>query len=272
MRNTSGFVAGLVLTAIAQGAFAGLNPAQPTVLITGANRGIGLEFARQYAARNWNVIATARNPADALELAALSKSDPDVVVERLDVTDHPGIDVLAAKYADQPIDLLLSNAGKTPRYMSAFKQAKGVDFQMARDSYEINALGPLKLIGAFQPHVAKSKAKKIVVVSSKAGSFGEGPKAAMMYEYRTSKAALNMIVHTASFETARQGITLVALSPGSVNTEAVKGELGYGTPIRQPGAISTGDSVGGMLKVIDSLTTAQNGKFLDYKDGREIPW
>jgi NAD(P)-dependent dehydrogenase (short-subunit alcohol dehydrogenase family) len=246
--------------------------AKPTVLITGANRGIGLELVRQYSARDWRIIATARDVAGATELQALAKADPDITIEKLDVTDHTGIDALAVKYKDQPIDVLLSNAGKTPRYMSAMKGASTIDYAEARNSYEINALGPAKLIADFLPQVEKSTQKKIAVISSKAGSFAEGPKMSMMYEYRASKAALNMIVYTLGYETAKKGVTIAAISPGQVDTKPVEGELGYGSNFKQPGVVQPADSVAGIIRVIDGLTPAQNGQFLDYKDGRVIPW
>ncbi len=245
---------------------------QPTLLITGANRGIGLELVRQYSVRDWKIIATARDVAGALELQTLAKADPDISIEKLDVTDHAGVDALAAKYQDQPIDVLLSNAAKTPRYMSAMKGAATIDYAEARNSFEINALGPAKLISAFLPSVQKSTQKKIAVISSKAGSFTEGPKLSMMYEYRTSKAALNMIIHTLGFETAKKGVIVAAISPGSVDTKPVKGELGFGTGFKQPGTIAPTESAAGIIRVIDNLTPAQNGLFLDYKGGRVIPW
>jgi len=262
----------LVIASLLSAASLGAGADKPTVLITGANRGIGLELVRQYSARDWKVIATARDPAGATELQALAKADPDIVIEKLDVTDHAGVDALAARYKDQPIDVLLSNAAKTPRYMSAMKGAATIDYTEARNSFEINALGPAKLIADFLPHVQKSTQKKIVVISSKAGSFAEGPQMSMMYEYRASKAALNMIVHTLSFETAKKGVTIAAISPGSVDTKPVKGELGYGTGFKQPNTIAPTESVAGIIRVIDGLTPAQNGLFLDYKDGRVIPW
>ncbi len=264
-----------IVLALASLLFATSLPAdttKPTVLITGANRGIGLELVRQYSARDWHIIATARDVAGATDLKALAKADPDISIEALDVTDHPGVDALAARLKDQPIDVLLSNAAKTPRYMSAMKGAATIDFAEARNSFEINALGPAKLVAVFLPHVQKSTQKKIAVISSKAGSFTESPKMSMMYEYRTSKAALNMIVYTLSFETARKGVTIAAISPGSVDTKPVEGELGFGTSFKQPNTIQPAESVAGIIRVIDSLTPAQNGQFLDFKDGRVIPW
>lgn len=251
------------LLCLSSASWAAFDPDQPTVLITGANRGIGLEFVRQFSARGYNVIATARKPAAADDLNALAAENERLVVEQLDVTDHGRVEELAAAYADQPIDILLSNAAITPRYKTAFQRVKGIDFDMARQSFEVNALAPLKLAQAFMPHVAASDQKKIIAMSSKAGSFAEGPKMPMMYSYRGSKAALDMFMYILSFETVKNGITTVLLSPGSVNT----------TPgMKIPNAIEPEESVAKMLDVIDSLTLDNNGQFLNYEDGRVVAW
>jgi len=240
-----------------------LNSEKPTVLITGANRGIGLEFVQQLSERGWNIIATARTPEKAEELLAIAKSYPRLIVEELDVTDYARIDGLAEKYAATPIDILLSNAGITPRYKSAFAKVEGVDWDMARQSYEVNAMAPLKLAQSFMDRVAASDAKKIVVISSKAGSFELSPQMPMMYSYRASKAALNMYMYALSFETVKRGVTVTLLSPGQVNT----------TPgFKMKGAIEPEESVMKMLKVIDGLTAENNGQFLDYEDGRVLGW
>lgn len=240
-----------------------LDPAQPTVFITGSNRGIGLEFVNQFAARGWNVIATARKPNDAEDLRALAAANPRIIIEQLDVTDHPRIEALAAKYEGTAIDVLLSNAGVVPRYNSAFKRADGVDYDMARLSYEVNAIAPLKLSAEFMEHVEASTQKKIVVISSKAGSFELSPKMPMMYSYRASKSGLNMFMYTLSQETKRSGVIVTLLSPGQVNT----------TPgMSMPGNIETDESVSKMIALIDSLTTDNNGQFLDYEDGRVLDW
>lgn len=236
---------------------------QPTVLITGANRGIGLEFVEQYIARGWNIIATTRELESSPELLALADDYDRLVVEQLDVTDFARIDALDAKYSEQPLDVLLSNAGITPKYKSAFKTVDSVDWDMVRMSLEVNAIAPLKLAQTFMDQVAASEQKKIIVISSKAGSFELSPKMPMMYEYRGSKAALNMYMYALSFETGKKGVTLALLSPGQVNTVP---------NMKLPGAIETDESVTKMLKVIDGLTPAQNGKFLNFEDGAELGW
>ena len=235
----------------------------PTVFITGSNRNIGLEFVKQFSENNWNVIATARNPEEAKELQTIAAEQDNVVIEQLDVTDHEQIESLAEKYTDQPIDILLSNAALTPRYKSAFKKIKGVDFDIARSSFEINVLGPLKLIQSFMPNVEKSQGKKIIALSSKVGSFSERPKIPFMYSYSISKAALNSLLYSLSFESKRKNIVVVAISPGMVNT----------TPgMKLPGAIEIEESVTKMMQVIDDLTMADNGHFIDYEDGRQLAW
>lgn len=257
----------LALLLLSGTASAALEAGQPTVLITGANRGIGLEFVRQFSARDWNVIATARKPEKAEKLQALAAEDPNIVIEQLDVTDYPRIEAMALQYKDQPIDILLNNAGLTPRYATAFKRVKGVDFDTAMLSYQINALGVLKMAQQFMPQVAASEQKKIVVISSKGGSFDESPKLPMMYSYRASKAALNMLMYTLSFETPKQGVSVTLLSPGQVNTtEDMKGMK------LPPNTIEVDESVSKMLVVIDGLSMDDNGKFLDYEDGRVIGW
>jgi NAD(P)-dependent dehydrogenase (short-subunit alcohol dehydrogenase family) len=236
---------------------------KPTVFITGANRGIGLEFIKQYTDRGWNIIATARKPESATELQAIAEKYDRLVIERLDVTDFERMQELKVKYAEQPIDVLLSNAGITPKYKSAFRKVSGIDWDMARMSLEVNAIAPLQLSQTFIDNVAASEQKKIVVISSKAGSFDLGPKLPMMYSYRASKAALNMYIYTFSFEAPKKGVIVTLLSPGQVNTMP---------GMKLPNAIETDESVAKMLVVIDSLTPEQNGKFLDFEDGRELGW
>jgi len=239
-------------------------PPAPTVLITGASRGIGLEFVRQYAGQGWRVIATARRPASAAELQKLAAADADITVEALDVTDHAGIEALAAKYRGQPVDLLLLNAARGPA--SAEEAVRGLgklDFDEARESFEVNAVGPMKVAQAFYGSVAASSRKLIVAISSDSGSLEASARKPLLYHYRASKAALNMYMHTLSFETPRKGITVVMLHPGTVKTNP--GLMGI------PGAMETPDAVGRMTGVIGRLTPADNGRFMDYR-GETMPW
>jgi len=260
MRTAFILLLGSLMTLPAQAA---INPDQPTVMITGANRGIGLEFVKQYAERDWNIIATARKPEQAEDLQALAAGDDNIVIEQLDVTDFERIDELAAKYQDVKLDILLSNAGITPKYKTAFSRANKVDYDMARLSYEVNALAPLRLSTAFMPHLSAAGDGKFVVVSSKGGSFDAGPKMPMMYSYRASKAALNMLMFTLAFETPKKGVTVVLLSPGQVHT--IDGP-------QRKGTIMPEESVSKMLTVLDGVTPENNGQFLNYENGELIGW
>jgi NAD(P)-dependent dehydrogenase (short-subunit alcohol dehydrogenase family) len=260
------FLTGLIFLSIIAGgnSFAQIDPDQRTVFLTGANRGIGLEFAKQFAARNWNVIATTRKPQSSKELQALASSDNNIVIEQLDVTDFERISELKEKYKDQIFDVLLNNAGITPKYQSAFSRADKVDYDMARKSYEVNAIAPLHLSATFMSNVAASENGRIVIISSKVGSFGaREAEFPMMYSYRASKAALNMMMYTLAFETSEKGVTLALLSPGQVHTSSGK---------QREGTIMPDESVRKMLAVIDQLTPENNGQFLNYEDGALIPW
>ncbi|MBW2652714.1 MAG: SDR family NAD(P)-dependent oxidoreductase, partial [Deltaproteobacteria bacterium] len=162
----------------------------------------------------------------------------------------------------QPIDILLNNAGLTPKYKTAFYPLEGIDFDIALKSLKVNAIGPLKMCQAFMDHVKASNQKKIIVISSKAGSIPASPKMTMFYSYRGSKAALNMYMYTLSFETPEKNIILTLLSPGMVNTTE---------GMKLPNAIEVEESVSKMMNVIFSLTPKDNGKFLSY-DGSEVDW
>jgi NAD(P)-dependent dehydrogenase (short-subunit alcohol dehydrogenase family) len=258
---------GIMLLVLTSTAWADLKPDSPTVFITGSNRGIGLGFVQQYAERGWNVVATCRSPEKADQLKVLADQYNQIAIEQLDVTDFERIDALAGKY--QSVDILISNAGLTPKYKTAFKRVSGIDWDTARRSMEINAIAPLKLAQAFMGSVAASEQKKIIIISSKGGSFELSPKMPMMYSYRASKAALNMYMYTLAFETPKKGIILTLLSPGQVNTME-KSEQYKG--IKIPNMIEVDVSVSKMIKVIDGLTPEDNGKFLDYEDGSILPW
>jgi NAD(P)-dependent dehydrogenase (short-subunit alcohol dehydrogenase family) len=263
MRHKLLFALSLLLAAGLTSPIALAEAYQPTVLITGANRGIGLEFVRQLAARDWRVVATTRNPEQAAELQALADADPDILIERLDVTDHAGVDTLAEQYREQPIDVLLLNAAMGPTPQTAGRRINKLDFETATRSFAVNSIGPMKVTQAFYNHVAASQMKQVIAMSSDSGSFVAGAQRAVLYHYKASKAALNMYLHTLAFEAPRRGITVVMLHPGLVGTNEMLA--------RFPGALTTSDSVGQMLKVIDGLSAEDNGRFIDYR-GESMPW
>ena len=161
------------------------------------------------------------------------------------------------------IDVLLNNAAYTPRYLSSFRGIDGVDHEATRKSFEVNTIGTMKVIQAFISNVEESNNGKIINLSTKAASFEERPEIPMMYSYAMSKAAMNSMVKTLSFETAEKNIIVIAISPGTVNTT-----LGMGLM----GAIDIDESVSKMMVVIENLTMDENGLFLDYEDGRVIGW
>jgi NAD(P)-dependent dehydrogenase (short-subunit alcohol dehydrogenase family) len=238
----------LVLTAACQTAGAAESP---TVLITGANRGIGLELARQYAERGWNVIATARQPSEAKELRAIAQTHSKLVIEELDVTNHPQIDALAAKYRDRPIDILNDNAKFGRMNYDAYYHV-----------HAVNVVGPVKMAEAFLPSVAASSQKKIINITSGQGSIAK--TWGCCYFYRSSKAALNMMMRNISLELKPKGITVGLISPGFVKTDFTPG-------LNLPMMITPQESATAVIKVIDGYDITKTGTFLEH-DGKEWPW
>jgi len=225
----------------------------PTVLITGANRGIGLEFARQYGRDGWRVIATCRNPIGLGELASI---DGDIEVHGLDVTDHAQVDRLAAELQGTAIDVLINNAGVYgPKDMAA----ETMDFAAWEQVLRVNTLAPFKVATAFAGHVAGSEQKKLVNISSRMGSL-EGTASGGEYIYRSSKAALNKTMQTLARDIGG-GIIMALFHPGWVRTDMGGAEAD----------IDVETSVTGMRRVIEGLTAPDNGAFFDY-DGTPVPW
>jgi len=254
---------------------------QPTVLITGSNRGIGLEFARQYAAAGWTVLATTRRPDDAPELRSLAADHPNVVIERLDITSEAEVAALAAKYRGRPIDLLINNAALLEQLD---RQLLGrLDYGLFERSFAINATGPMRVTEALLENVAASRQKKIVALGSAAGSNGLLGPPANLYPYRASKAALNLLMHNLALDVAKRGILVGLINPGLVDTrgvlklkpgEAPPEEFAALMPLIQAGKIrliTPEESVSAMVKLIDGLTPARSGAFLNY-DGQPLPW
>lgn len=216
-------------------------------MITGANRGIGLEFCRQYALAGWRVLACCRHPSK-------SPAQPGVETYPLDVGDSAQIENLAGLLSGIAIDVLINNAGIYPDSGSFGK----VDYAKWMDAFEINAMAPLRMAEAFVNQIAKRGT--IATLTSKMGSLADNTSGGE-YSYRSSKAAANMVMRSMAIDLKALGIISVALHPGWVRTD-----------MGGPGAlISVEQSVSGMRKVIEKLQPEDTGKFLSY-DGHEIPW
>jgi NAD(P)-dependent dehydrogenase (short-subunit alcohol dehydrogenase family) len=222
-----------------------------TVLITGANRGLGLEFARQYSTAGWNVIGTARKPDEAQELKALG-----VRVLQLDVTDQRSVDSLAADLEQQPIDLLINNAGIFPMAASLSE----IDFANISLTLEVNTVGPMRVTRALLPNLRQGETKLVVNITSNLGSI-ENNTSGRFYGYRESKAALNMFTRSLAAELRDEGFTCIVMNPGWVQTDMG----GPQAPLKAP------ESIEGMRAVIAKLTPADNGTFWSY-EGKQMPW
>ncbi len=235
----------------------------PTVLVTGANRGIGLELARQYAARGWKVIGTARKPAEATDLNALAAgSDGRVVVEALDVMDLAAIDALATKYAGQPVDILFNNAGITGGGSNQ-QFGKNMQWELFDSVYRTNVVGPLKMAEAFLPHLLASQQKKISNVSSSQGSIAS-TKTGTLYIYRSSKAALNMLMWNLALQLKGRGVSVALIDPGPVDTDMM---AGLPKKMLRPVPLAASQLIG----ITDRLDTGNTGTFWTF-DGTVLPW
>ena len=225
------------------------------VLITGANRGLGLEFTQQYAADGWNVIACCRHPQSALDLQALAAIHSNVKIYTLDVADFAQIDALAMQLRDESIDVLINNAGVYPA--SSFGDTNYDDWAAA---FKVNSMAPLKMAEAFVQHITRSQLKKIATITSKMGSLDDNTSGES-YSYRSSKTAVNMVMKSLSIDLKPYGISVVTLHPGWVQTD-----MGGGNAL-----INAQTSVTGLRKVIENLSLSTTGQFIAY-DGKAIPW
>ena len=224
----------------------------PSVLVIGASRGIGLEFARQYAQDGWQVHATYRTSGSALESVAGVHCYP------LEVTNDDELQQLKQQLSDVTLDVLIINAGIYGQGDAFFGHT---DKKLWLDAFQVNTMAPLKIAEAFVENVARSEKKTITALSSKMGSMADNGSGGS-YVYRSSKAALNAVMKSMSIDLADEfGINVVTLHPGWVITDMT------GTNA----LITTEESVKGMRGVLDASSNADRGKFLDYK-GNEIPW
>ncbi len=228
----------------------------PTILITGAGRGIGLALARHYATNGWSVVTTCRDPGRAAALRALAAGH-DVDIHQLEMTDHQAIDALAATLAERRLDVLFNNAGVFGDFDR--QTLDDLDFAGWPEVFAINLIAPVKMVQAFLPQIEASERRQVAMMSSQMGSISGASGGA--YIYRTSKAALNMATKLLAGDLAARGITLVALHPGWVRTD-------MGGPNADVGPE---ESAAGLARVLDRMRPGKSGSFRRY-DGRKIQW
>ena len=241
----------LVLTLVA-GAAGAAEESGETVLITGANRGIGLALAEQFAKAGYGVIGTARDPDEATELKATGAR-----IVPLDVTVPESVAALAATLKGVPIDIVINNAGiggEDSRDLAA------MDVEAIKRTLDVNTLGPVRVIQALYPNVKASERKLFVNISSMMGSMELNTWGCCL-GYRASKAALNSANQTLAVDFGKQGLTFVVMHPGYVQTDMNEGQ----------GNITPTESATGLLRVISALDARDNGKFYDWQ-GKELPW
>jgi NAD(P)-dependent dehydrogenase (short-subunit alcohol dehydrogenase family) len=226
-------------------------PMPKTILVTGATRGIGLELARTLAAQGHSVIGTARNPDDAAKI-----KDAGAIPEILDVDDEASIAALGSRLASRPLDVLVNNAGISVS-CPTLADLRPDD---AVRNFRVNAVMPMLVTRALLPSLRAGAGKAVVQVSSIMGSLGSETGGGS-YNYRTSKAALNMMNRCLSQELGGEGFTCLVLHPGWVKTD-----MGG-----QKAPLTPGESAAGIAKVIAGLTPADNGRFVNYA-GAALPW
>lgn len=225
----------------------------PTVMITGAGRGLGLEFAREYAAEGWTVIGTVRQPTGAEEL---KKIGGKVEIASLDVTDFAAIKKLGKSLHDRPIDILINNAG----VIGTDRNLGDLEGERWMTTLRINTVAPLLIAQALLSNLKAGKDKKAIFLTSLMGSIDDN-SSGRYYDYRASKAGLNAAVKSFAIDTKGDGITAIVVHPGWVKTD-------MGGPNAPTDATA---SVGGIRKVIAKLKPSDSGEFFGY-DGRKLKW
>ena len=223
-----------------------------TVFITGANRGIGLSLAQNFADAGFNVVGTARKPEQATAL-----KDTGARVEQLDVTDQASVDAMAQRMAETPIDILINNAGIKG---GETKDMASLDVENMEWVLNVNTLGPVRVMKALFPNVQSGKRKMVVNISSSMGSIEQNTWGCCA-GYRASKSALNSINKTFAMDFGKQGVSFVVMHPGYVQTDMNEGQ----------GNITPNQSGAGLMNVITGLDASDNGKFYDW-EGNDLPW
>jgi NAD(P)-dependent dehydrogenase (short-subunit alcohol dehydrogenase family) len=230
----------------------------PAVLITGASRGLGFELAKQYAVEGWRVIACCRKPEDAIALKTLAPSARHMVsVVAMDVADNDTVRNAALTLKDVVVDILINSAG----IAGVPQQSTGkIDYASWARVLDVNTMGPLRVLEAFTDNLARSERRLVVTITSGMGSLADNTSGGSI-AYRSSKAAVNMVMRSAAIDLAPRGITCVLINPGWVKTD-------MGGP---DATLSPQRSVSAMRRLIETLGPNDSGKFYNY-DGREYPW
>ncbi|MDC1113768.1 SDR family oxidoreductase [Methylophilaceae bacterium] len=228
---------------------------QPSVLITGSNRGIGLKLVEQYAKKNFYVLATCRDISHADQLDSMAKQYSNIQILALDVAQSEDIQRLANTLKKQPIDILINNAG-----IWRSSSLNSVNKEAWLESFTTNAIAPYEIAQAFLPNILDGNLKKVVSITSKMGSIEDNTSGGS-YIYRSSKSALNMVMRSLQHDLQSQGIATLTLHPGWVQTD-----MGGMNAL-----INVDQSVVGMMEIIDNLTLENSGQFLDYA-GKPIGW
>lgn len=229
-----------------------------SILVTGANRGLGLEWCRQYAAAGWRVYATCRYPETATELQALASRHANLSLHRLDVTSVEHCAALRAELGDTPIDLLVNNAGI---YLEKYAPDSAIHYDDWLLTLQVNTLGAVRVTEALAHNVARSRRRLVVAISSHMGSIAD-ISAPGSYYYRASKAALNAAMKGLALAYRPLGIGVLILHPGWVKTRMGGWDEAPLTPEQ---------SVAGMRRLVEAYTPAMSGRFFRY-DGTELPW
>ena len=227
-----------------------------TVVITGANRGIGLEFVKQYQQEGWNVIAGCRSPESATDLNRLQENG-HLMVLPVDVSNPVSRKNFCKMIGDQPVHLFINNAGV---YGPKTALLGNIDEDEWLRVLSVNTIAPLKMVELLHQNLNAAEASTVAILSSKMGSIDDNGSGGV-YIYRSSKAAVNAVAKSLAIDLAGDQIKVVALHPGWVQTE-------MGGP---NALIDTQTSVSGMRRVIKNLTKEQSGSFISY-DGTLIPW
>ena len=230
----------------------------PAVLITGASRGLGFELAKQYAVEGWRVIACCRKPEDAIALKKLAPSARDMLsAVAMDVADNDTVRNAALTLKDVVVDILINSAG----IAGVPQQSTGkIDYASWARVLDVNTMGPLRVLEAFTDNLARSERRLVVTITSGMGSLADNTSGGSI-AYRSSKAAVNMVMRSAAIDLAPRGITCVLINPGWVKTD-------MGGP---DATLSPQQSVSAMRRLIETLGPNDSGKFYNY-DGREYPW